>query len=677
LPDYLKNSGFWKALVFSSSLFIASCSSYQEKDEHREYFEAIYKRIDSLWPKKDKAIELLDSAYNAFPNAGLGDLYSVDSIKLVIASVEHDVTRALAYADTLIDIAKQGLGKERYSERYVAALYFKGDCFALMKAYNESLRYYRLAKEALLQGVKNKCALINFDGREANLLFIQEKYILAANYYLKHYEELLGCPIYTYRYLMHLGAIINNAALSYLRAGLYDSAAYYQDSALNIIRRYEDKFPDKKLTTEYWKCVIYADLAEVLAFKGRLKEAESLYKRSIVGARDFDVPCVQVTQARLIELYFKENKRDSAEKVLSELKTSLDSRANETQLIAWHKFKIRNFTLQKKFDSVLSYRLKYDSLREVALSRDRNFSNINVVREFENLQLKYSNDILKKESKVKNQYLIISAIIFLMAVVIALQIAYSLKKTRKLNWQVHTKNEELQRAFTSLQQSHRENARIMKIVAHDLKNPISAMKNLAYSLLKKEPEGAQKSVLEIIYDSSMNSLALINDLLYEKKNLSPASREMVDIKKLLEQCVELLQAKANEKNQKLLLEAEPAFAFINVEKIWRVVNNIVNNAIKFSYTDAEIIIQLKKEENHALISVRDSGIGIPSAMADKIFSMTAEEGRPGTSGEKSHGLGLSISQKIIDEHEGKIWLESKEGKGAVFYIRLPSKNQFS
>lgn len=674
---FVKKSGFLEVLVFFYFLFIAACSNHTEKDEHPEYFDAIYKRAEELRKVNiDESIKLLDSAYNAFPNPGIGDLYAIDSIKIVIAYTERDVTKALAYADTLINIVRWKLEDEKFYVRYVIALSTKGDCFTLGKRYNESFQYYALANEAILQSTKNKCLLLHLGGKEANMLFIQRRYKLAASYYIKFLNDIFNCQTgidgNTYLYMSRIESAINNAALSYLRAGMYDSAAYYQDSALNFIRRNEDKFPEKKLYTEYAKGVIYADQAEVLAYKGNIKEAESLYKKSILAVSNFDVPYAQSAQVRLSELYLKENKEDSAARILNELKQSLDSLSGETQLIDWYRLKARLFAKQNKIDSAISHQLIYDSLRDAVKSRDMEFNSIDPVSEFANLQLRYFNDTLTEKSIQKNRYLIISTVIFFMALVIAAQIWYSLRSTRKLNLQVQAKNDELQQAFISLEQSYTENSRIMKIVAHDLKNPISGMKNIAYSLLKKEPPSAQKSALELIHDSSRNSLALINDLLSEKENFSQITKEIVDVKKMLEQCVELLQVEANEKNQKLLLEAESVFAFANGEKIWRVISNIVNNAIKFSHRNADINVRLQKKENYLLFSIQDRGIGIPSAMADKIFSMTGEEGREGTSGEKSHGLGLSISQKIIEEHAGKIWFESEEGKGATFYVQLPA-----
>lgn len=674
----MNNSVFRSIASSFLLLFIIGCSRFSEKDEHPEYFDAIYKRAGALENlRTNKTLQILDSAYNAFPNPGVGDLFGVDSLKYsALTFIEHDYVKALNYADTMMNIVADRLKEDKYAERYALALYYKGDCYRYMKRYGEALQFYTIAREAVLKYVKNKCAMAAYSGSIANLVFVQQKYQQAAGYFLKQYEDLLySCNAYTFSHFIDLQACINNVAFSYLKAGLYDSAAYYQDSALNILRHGEHKFPGEYLGIEYAKGVTYRDQADVLLIKGKLAEAEELYKKCIaaVNAAQVDIAYAQSAQAKLAELYFKTGQTDSAGQVLNELKVSLDNFQSEEQWVEWHKLKAKYFVERRKTDSAFWYQFRYDSLRDLAVSRERSFMSTDLAREFENLQLKYSNDILQKESRLRNLYLFVSGIIFLVAAIVAILFFWkNLRRTEKLNLQIQHKNDDLQKAFSSLERSHAENTRIMKIVAHDLKNPISAMKNLAYSLLKKEPAGHQKDALEIIHDSCMNSLALINDLLYEKKNLSQISRERVDVKKLLEQCVELFQAKANEKNQKLQLDAEPVFAFISVEKIWRVISNIINNAIKFSHTDTEINVRLEKKDNYLLLSVRDEGIGIPSQIADKIFSITGEVGRPGTSGEKSHGLGLSISQIIIAEHGGKIWFETEEGKGTVFYVQLPA-----
>jgi signal transduction histidine kinase len=114
-------------------------------------------------------------------------------------------------------------------------------------------------------------------------------------------------------------------------------------------------------------------------------------------------------------------------------------------------------------------------------------------------------------------------------------------------------------------------------------------------------------------------------------------------------------------------------AYVNKDKIWRLFNNLISNAIKFSYERADIQIGIHRKDGRIRFSVKDKGIGIPEKNKSSIFDMFTESKMYGTSGEKPNGLGLSISLQIAKAHGGNIWFESEQGKGTTFYVDLPEK----
>jgi two-component system, OmpR family, sensor histidine kinase VicK len=150
-------------------------------------------------------------------------------------------------------------------------------------------------------------------------------------------------------------------------------------------------------------------------------------------------------------------------------------------------------------------------------------------------------------------------------------------------------------------------------------------------------------------------------------------KEWVDINALLSSCINLLRFKANEKKQTITLTIPdtPLSLYINKEKIWRVINNLVINAIKFSNSGSVIEVTTARDKYQLRIAVKDSGIGIPDNMKNKVFDMFTDAKRYGTAGEKSFGLGLSICQQIIEDHDGTISFESEENKGTTFVVSLP------
>lgn len=109
------------------------------------------------------------------------------------------------------------------------------------------------------------------------------------------------------------------------------------------------------------------------------------------------------------------------------------------------------------------------------------------------------------------------------------------------------------------------------------------------------------------------------------------------------------------------------------EKIWRVINNIINNAIKFSYDNSCIHLLIRNAPSGIILSVEDEGVGIPETLKEKIFTTDHAITRAGTNGEETNGLGLIICQEIMLQHGGSIWFESVEGVGTTFYILFPSE----
>lgn len=251
-------------------------------------------------------------------------------------------------------------------------------------------------------------------------------------------------------------------------------------------------------------------------------------------------------------------------------------------------------------------------------------------------------------------------------------ILWQFRTTRLLNRRISEKNNHMQKALNSLEQSQTDNTRMMKIVAHDLRNPIGASLSLADLMLADPGRPTEdKNMLEMMRTSCEHSLELVSDLLQMHNRTEELKRESVDIRNLLHYCVELLHFKAAAKAQHIRLQAEPAMVYVSREKIWRVVSNLITNAIKFSATGAEILVRLQVKPDVIIISVADNGIGIPPEMKEEIFDMFTRAKRKGTAGEHSFGLGLAISKQIVEAHNGRIWYESDPGKGTTFFVELP------
>jgi signal transduction histidine kinase len=272
---------------------------------------------------------------------------------------------------------------------------------------------------------------------------------------------------------------------------------------------------------------------------------------------------------------------------------------------------------------------------------------------------------LTLRSKYENSLLALLVTACLLAIAVMVGIWRNLRQARDRNGQ-------MQKALSALEQSQADNSRMMKVVAHDLRNPIGAIQSIASIMLS---ESAQKeddrAMLEMIHTSATNSLELTSDLLQVQFRTEELKKDPVDIAQMLQYCVSLLGNKAEAKGQQLQLETINVTLQASREKLWRVVSNLIANAIKFSPTETAIHIKMEQQQGHILISVKDQGIGIPAEMKDKIFDLFTEAKRTGTAGEQAFGLGLAISKQIVEAHGGRIWFDSEIGKGTVFYVELP------
>jgi signal transduction histidine kinase len=249
--------------------------------------------------------------------------------------------------------------------------------------------------------------------------------------------------------------------------------------------------------------------------------------------------------------------------------------------------------------------------------------------------------------------------------------------TRKTNEVLTLQFRQLESTTEALESSNQNYAKLIKMVAHDLRNPIGGIHALS-TLLQDENLTAAESAefVQLIHESSNSCLKLIGDLLqtdFDFKESELQKRE-INLSGFLQQAVTLLTFRANEKNQQLILEESvQTLITADPDKLLRVLNNLIVNAIKFTPEGGIIEVNSELSNGGIVISVKDNGLGIPKEYAPKLFDPFTPSKREGTAGEQPFGLGLYISKQIIDAHRGRIWFESEEGKGTKFSVFLPEE----
>lgn len=237
---------------------------------------------------------------------------------------------------------------------------------------------------------------------------------------------------------------------------------------------------------------------------------------------------------------------------------------------------------------------------------------------------------------------------------------------------------QLELAYEKLKASKQVKDRILQTVTHDLRTPVGGISAVSKILIDSGHEldpVQQKKYLEMIYDTSRQSLNMINELL--QQNTSERERAITgnDVVKVINRVVQLMQHKADEKEQLLRINLPhfPLIAIFDNEQIARVLQNLAGNAIKFTRHHGRIEVTAYMLDDEVWVEVTDNGIGIPSQALDTLFEVSSRAKRPGTDGEKSFGIGLSVCRQIIEEHGGRLLVKSEEGKGSVFSFSLRTR----
>lgn len=216
---------------------------------------------------------------------------------------------------------------------------------------------------------------------------------------------------------------------------------------------------------------------------------------------------------------------------------------------------------------------------------------------------------------------------------------------------------------------------ILAVVSHDLKNPLTSIKLIGQTLhLLENPDKATCDKLAAKIENSANQMqVLIGDLLDFAKiesgtfSVTQKSENLVDT---VRNTVESMQAQAQLQQQSLTCDFTGNLPKVNIDlpRITQVISNLLGNALKFTPPAGRITVSAKPRRFDVLVSVSDTGTGIPAENLTKIFDRFWQAE---TSKHKGSGLGLSIAKGIVQAHGGKIWAESQIGKGTTIYFTLP------
>ena len=237
---------------------------------------------------------------------------------------------------------------------------------------------------------------------------------------------------------------------------------------------------------------------------------------------------------------------------------------------------------------------------------------------------------------------------------------------------------------TSQQKEERERKQFVSNVSHELRTPLTSVKSYVEALSDGawQDKEIAPQFLKVVQDETERMIRMINDLLSLSRmdaGTTKLNLEYVNINELFNYILNrfdmIIKKEEDPKKKKYTIERfftkKDLWVEIDTDKFTQVVDNIMNNAIKYSPDGGVITARLLETHNHVILSISDQGLGIPRKDLGHIFDRFFRVDKARSRKQGGTGLGLAISKEVVNMLGGQIWVDSVEGKGSTFYISLP------
>jgi PAS domain S-box-containing protein len=231
---------------------------------------------------------------------------------------------------------------------------------------------------------------------------------------------------------------------------------------------------------------------------------------------------------------------------------------------------------------------------------------------------------------------------------------------------------------TALLKLLQQREEFMATLAHDLKNPLIAVRRLLEMLIAGRMgtmTEEQTNLMVQIMETNSGLLSLIKNLLdiyREEQHALGHSREQTDVRKLVDECVTQFEPIAQMRSVQIHKQVpnEPVPMIADSDGIRRILQNLLDNAVKFSAVDGEVKVKLVHSPHDVIIEIEDDGKGVPPSEQQRLFQRFSQgsEGRKYTDGS---GLGLYLCRRLVEAHGGRIDYVGRLNEGAKFRVCLP------
>jgi len=226
-----------------------------------------------------------------------------------------------------------------------------------------------------------------------------------------------------------------------------------------------------------------------------------------------------------------------------------------------------------------------------------------------------------------------------------------------------------------------EKDKFFSIISHDLRSAFSSFLGLTQIMVEELPGLPMyqiQELAEIMRNSATSLFNLLENLLHwasMQQGLISFNPEVHQLLPIVNESIAIILEPAHNKEIELVLDIPDDLAiFADMNMLQTIIRNLVSNAVKFTMKGGKINLSAKTTGDKSVeVSIQDTGIGMSPQIIDNLFRLDVKANRQGTEGEASTGLGLLLCKEFAEKHGGKIWAESKEGKGSHFKFSLPNR----
>jgi signal transduction histidine kinase len=573
----------------------------------------------------------------------------------ISADIQGDYKKALDYYEKAEPIFQKNQllrGQAAVLQNRAMLYFYQADYLKAQKNYLDALRIFEQIKDQEAQA---------FTLNNLGALFEAKKdYPNALRYFLAAFQakQKLNKPA-------TLASTLNNIGNVYMSLNQIDTAKFYFEKCLQNANQYNNKQSQAMALT---------NLGAVDFAQGKYENALKNHEKALnIDSVLQSEEGIGVNLINIGHNLLKLKRYAEGIKKLEQGLTIVEKIDYKHHIQNALKFLAEGYAELKDFEKSYQFQQRYIAIHDSIYTEESN-------QKINELQTLYETEKKDKELKIKDlqiynqqnvQYFLIGLAILLLVLGIVLWNRYQLKiKTNRL---LDAKNRELA-------QLNATKDKLFAVVAHDLKNPLSAFRSITQSLSENVLSVSKEEIDYFIRQLNQSANQLF-DLLQNLLNWAvsqigklPFQPENLNLKTIIDENIKLLKINAEAKNQELNANIPEAIQVRADRQMLRaILRNLMSNAIKFTPENGKISISHSLSDSYTQIEVQDTGIGLSENDIQKLFNIEEDVNQIGDSPEKGTGLGLLLCKELVEKHQGKIWVESELGVGSKFCFTIPNK----